>query len=109
MVDVVQARYGWTDEYVFDVLPAERVKMIFEIVNSQRNEEQKDKLRLEAFSVWLTRNEKGISFEEYVSKLNLPFIDPDEAEQDANITADDAWDIAHNILRRFRPNESEVE
>lgn len=109
MVDVVQARYGWTDEYVFDVLPAERVKMIFDIVNSQRNEEQKDKLRIEAFSVWLTHNEKGISFDEFVSKLNLPFVDPDEAEHDANITADDAWEIAHNILRRFRPNESEVD
>lgn len=109
MVDVVQARYGWTDEYVFGVLPAERVRMVFDIVNSQRHEEQKEKLRIEAFSVWLTHNEKGISFDDFVNQLNLSYVDPDEAKQDEDITADDAWDIAHNILRRFRPNESEVE
>ncbi|MFC5587552.1 hypothetical protein ACFPRA_01345 [Sporosarcina soli] len=101
MVDVVQSRYGWTDEYVFDILPAERIRMVFEIVNSQRHEEQKDKLRLEAFSVWLTHNDKGISFDEFVSQLNLAYVDPDETERDNEMTADDAWGVARNILSNF--------
>lgn len=109
MVDVVQARYGWTDEYVFNTLPAERVRMVFDIVNSQKQEEQKEKLRIEAFSVWLTHNEKGISFEDFINQLNLSYVDPDEVEQHKDITADEAWDIARNILSRFRPSESEVE
>ena len=109
MVDVVQARYGWTDEYVFDTLPAERIRMVFDIVNSQRAEEQKDRMRLEAFSVWLTNNEKKLSFDEFVGQLNLPYVDPDEAERDDNMSADDAWDVAYNILKNFRPNGSEVE
>lgn len=108
MVDVVQSRYGWSDEYVFDVMPAERIRMIFNIVNSQRNEEKKDNLRTQAFSVWLTNNSKGISFDEFIGELNLHHVDPDEAEKDEGMTADDAWDVARNILKNFRPNENEV-
>lgn len=105
MVDVVQARYGWNDEYVFDTLPVERVRMLFDIVNSQRAEEQKEQMRLHAFSTWLTNNEKGLSFNDFVSQLNLPYIDPDEAAVDNEMTAEDAWNVAYNILSRFDPSE----
>ena len=105
MVDVVQSRYGWTDDYVFDTMPAERVRQIFEIVISQKSEERLTDMRLHAYSVWLdtslTHGSVG-SFEEFLTKVGLSYVDPDEIEAAKEV---DGNEVARNILSRFRPNE----
>lgn len=108
MIDTVQARYGWTDEYILHSIPSERAFMIFEIVASQIAEERKERMREQAFNAWLMGG-SDMPLDNYIAKLNLTYVDPDEMAIDNEITSDEAFDIAYGILSRFQPEGRDAE
>jgi hypothetical protein len=77
--DLIQARYGWTDQIIFD-LSAARFLQIADIVLEAYQAENRQKYILEAYSAWqiiefikmiVTDKAKQIKFSDYLKKIGL--------------------------------------
>lgn len=76
---MIQARYGWTDQTLFD-LPAARFLQIIKTIFEAKEYEQREKFILEAYNAWqvvevvkgiMNDKAKGTSFNDYLKKLGL--------------------------------------
>lgn len=99
MVDLIQHRYGWTDEVVFS-LPYARFLDICDVVIEARKEEDTESYRKAAFTAYLNAGLENVSYGQYLDGLGLG----DESSGDKNeiLSADDAVDKAHSILAKFQ-------
>lgn len=96
-MDLIQARYGWTDEYVLETLPVERVMTLFKNIGQYRNEEKKEKLREQAFNAWLSSGSE-MDYGSFLNSLNLG----DEVE---HVSKEEALEKAHEILSMLKGDE----
>lgn len=76
---MIQARYGWTDQTIFE-LPAARFLQIIETILKAKEHEQREKFILEAYNAWqvvevvkgiMSDKAKGTKFSDYLKKLGL--------------------------------------
>lgn len=76
---MIQARYSWTDQIVFD-LPAARFLQIIKTIFEVKEHEQREKFILESYNAWqivevvkgiMSEKAKGQSFGDYIKKLGL--------------------------------------
>ena len=79
IIDLIQARYGWHDQILFD-LPAARFLQICSTVIEAYEREHKDRYIQEAYNAWqiievvkgiMSDNVKGMNFNEYLKRMNL--------------------------------------
>lgn len=102
MVDLIQHRYGWTDEVVFS-LPFGRFQDLCELLVEIREEETVERYRLQAYPVYLQSGQEGVSFGDFLSSLGLAY-DTDSPKQ-KDMDAVEAIDHAHSILEKFKKNK----
>jgi hypothetical protein len=101
--DLIQARYGWTDQIIFD-LSAARFLQIANIVLEAYQTENRQKYQLEAYNAWqitelikmlVTDKAKPVKFSDYLKKIGLS--DKAENPQDKKIAAAAAITTAEQI------------
>ncbi|WP_338749782.1 hypothetical protein [Bacillus sp. FJAT-52991] len=102
-IDRIQARYGWTDDYVLYQLPLARVMQLFKDITQYRYEEQKDRYKEQAFNAWISyrlrAGENGKDFTEFLNMLNL-------GEEPQHVTKEEALSKAKSILGMLKGGES---
>lgn len=99
MVDLIQHRYGWTDEVVFS-LPYARFLDIQEVVVEQTNEDKIEGYRRAAYTSYLLSGLEGVSFKDYLESLGIG--ENQNHSQDKQVTAKEAVNKAHDILAKFQ-------
>ena len=76
---MIQARYGWIDQIVFD-LSAARFLQILDTILEAKAQDQREKFILEAYNAWqivevvkgiMSDKVKGMNFTDYMKKLGL--------------------------------------
>lgn len=98
MVDLIQHRYGWTDEVVFS-LPYARFLDIFEMLLELKREESLEQYRLSAFTAYLLRQQDDGSFQDFVETLG---IGRQQTSPQANrSTKEESLSKAYEILNKF--------
>lgn len=97
LVDLIQHRYGWTDEVVFN-LPYARFLDICEVVVEQTHEDRTQQFRYAAFTSFLVSGLKDTSFDQYIESLGLS---PKSNAPKKVVKAEDALAKANEILAKF--------
>ncbi len=69
-MDLIQARYGWTDDIVF-ALPYTRFSQLQKLLYEKYEEEGREKYRLQAFSAWLQGAGQKKTFGQFLKHLKL--------------------------------------
>lgn len=95
MADMIQHRYGWTDEYLFGELPVERVLSIFDTLKETLPREKREEMKMQAMGAFLQGAGGDMDYESYLIHLGLH--EALEAEKD--ITAAEAIEKGRNILK----------
>jgi hypothetical protein len=99
MVDLIQHRYGWTDEVVFS-LPYARFLDICELVIERANEDKTEGYRRAAYTAYLRSGLEDTSFGQYLESLGIG--ENQAHPQDKKVTKEQAVNKAHDILAKFQ-------
>lgn len=102
MVDLIQHRYGWTDEVVFN-LPYSRFQDLCELLVEIKEEESVEKYRLQAYPVYLSSGQEGSTFGEFLNVLGIGY--ERHSPKDKEMSAEQAVDHAHDILKLFQKKD----
>ena len=72
-IDEIEARYGWSDEYVYS-LPYARFLEILELIFDKKKDEENKNYVQSAFIGWqyiMTQTTQNLPFQKYLEKLGL--------------------------------------
>lgn len=95
MADLIQQRYGWTDEYLFDTLPLERVLSVFDTLKETLPREKRNELQQQAFNAFLQGAGGEMDYESFLIHIGLH----ESVHQEKEVTADEAKEKARNIFK----------
>lgn len=101
MVDLIQHRYGWTDGVVFS-LPFGRFQDLCELLVRIKQEDSVERYRLQAYTAYLQSGQEGMTFGDYLNALGINY--ESDLPKDKAMSAEQAVDHAHNILKKFSKN-----
>ena len=71
--DIVQARYGWSDEYILD-LPYARFQDLIKTVQKARSSEADEQLQIAAFIGWqyhISTTPKSMSLKKWLARMGI--------------------------------------
>lgn len=103
-VDLVQSRYGWTDQEILSI-PYARLLQHFELAHEGHQEALKEKYRQVAFHVWLENADKDSpNFNEYLAGLGLSddIMAQSTSKRDMDVTKEEALKKAEEVMRMFQ-------
>lgn len=100
MVDLIQHRYGWTDEVVFS-LPYARFHDICELVMKLNKEENMERYRLSAYTAYLLKTPENTSFGSYLESLGLGYEEESEKAKLKKVSKEHSINKAYEILDKF--------
>jgi hypothetical protein len=103
-VDEISARYGWTDDYIYDLAYSRFIEIVELIFEKKQEEEKKDYVQ-SAFVGWqyiMTQTTQNLPFQKYLEKLGLLRKTKEQKMLEKKKMKQEAEDIIKQITEAFK-------
>jgi len=101
-IELIQSRYGWSDEYILS-LPYARFIQIAMLIAEAKTRESKERMVDAAFIAWLLNPKGHKKFKDYLKSIKmLDFKSKVQVNGDLKQIKDEAIKKANEVLEKFR-------
>lgn len=111
-MDLIQARYGWTDNVVF-ALPYSRFSQLMDLLIEQKETEAREQYILQAFGAWLNGAGQKKTFKQFIKHLGLESKkkpeDQEQSKEDMKRTVERNLENAQRILLLDKQSRAQTE